>query len=52
MFLFAFANEPWMLYAIMIPYSLAGITIPTIQSIISSHVPDNEQGELKGFYQV
>jgi DHA1 family tetracycline resistance protein-like MFS transporter len=48
MFLFAFANEPWMLYAIMIPYSLAGITIPTIQSIISSHVPDNEQGELQG----
>lgn len=46
--LFAFATESWMMFAFMIPYSLGGIAGPALQGIISTHVPDNEQGELQG----
>jgi DHA1 family tetracycline resistance protein-like MFS transporter len=37
-----------MMYAFMIPYSLGGIAGPSLQGIISAHVPPNEQGELQG----
>ena len=46
--LIGLAYEGWMLYAIMIPYSLGGLAGPSIQSIMTSQVPDNEQGELQG----
>lgn len=46
--LFAFANQGWMMFVFMIPYCLGGIAGPSIQGIISSHVPPNEQGELQG----
>lgn len=46
--LFAFANQGWMMYAFLIPYCLGGISGPALQSIISSQVPPNEQGELQG----
>ncbi len=46
--LFSFANQGWMMYAFMIPYALGGITGPSLQGIISSQVPPNEQGELQG----
>jgi DHA1 family tetracycline resistance protein-like MFS transporter len=48
MFLFAFATESWMMYAILIPYGLGGIAGPSLQAAISSQVPKNEQGELQG----
>jgi DHA1 family tetracycline resistance protein-like MFS transporter len=48
MFLFSFVSQSWMLYVIMIPYSIGGITIPAIQSVITSQVPNNQQGELQG----
>jgi DHA1 family tetracycline resistance protein-like MFS transporter len=48
LFLFAFASKSWMMYAFCIPYSLGGIAGPAIQGIVSSQVPDNEQGELQG----
>ncbi|MBC7555305.1 MAG: TCR/Tet family MFS transporter [Taibaiella sp.] len=48
MVLFAFANQGWMMFAILVPYCLGGIGGPSIQSIISNQVPDNEQGELQG----
>lgn len=47
-FLFAFANKGWMMFVFMIPYSLAGIAVPNIQSILSSRVSPSEQGELQG----
>jgi len=47
-FLFALANKSWMMFAFMIPYALGGISVPNIQSILSSRVPANEQGELQG----
>lgn len=46
--LFAFASESWMMFLFLIPYCLGGIAGPALQSIISGHVPPNEQGELQG----
>ncbi|RTL56670.1 MAG: MFS transporter [Sphingobacteriales bacterium] len=46
--LFAFASTTWMMFVFMIPYALGGIAGPSIQGIISNHVPPNEQGELQG----
>jgi len=46
--LFSFATQGWMMYAILIPYCLGGIAGPSLQGIISSQVPMNEQGELQG----
>ncbi len=48
MLLFAFANKGWMMYVFLVPYCLGGISGPALQSIISSQVPPNEQGELQG----
>ena len=46
--LFGFANQGWMMYAILLPYAFAGIAGPALQGIMSSEVPANEQGELQG----
>jgi DHA1 family tetracycline resistance protein-like MFS transporter len=48
MMLFAFASESWMMFAFLVPYGLGGIAGPALQSVISSQVPKNEQGELQG----
>ncbi|NNC82017.1 MAG: TCR/Tet family MFS transporter, partial [Flavobacteriales bacterium] len=48
MALFGMASESWMLYAFIIPYSLGGVAGPTLQSLVSNQVPDNEQGNLQG----
>jgi len=36
------------MFAFLLPYSLGGIAGPSIQGIISTQVPPNEQGELQG----
>ncbi len=46
--LFAFANEPWMVYAFTFIYCFGGIAPPTLQGIISGKIAHNEQGELQG----
>lgn len=46
--LFAFASQSWMMFVFLIPYCLGGITGPSLRSIISKNVPQNEQGELQG----
>jgi DHA1 family tetracycline resistance protein-like MFS transporter len=46
--LFAFATEGWMMFAFLVPYCLGGICGPSLQSVISGHVPRNQQGELQG----
>ena len=46
--LFAFASQGWMMFAFLIPYCLGGICGPSLQSVISGHVPSNQQGELQG----
>lgn len=46
--LFAFATQSWMMFAFLVPYCLGGICGPSLQSVISGHVPANQQGELQG----
>lgn len=46
--LIAFAPQGWMLFPLMIPFSLGGLANPAVQGIISNEVPDNQQGELQG----
>jgi MFS transporter, DHA1 family, tetracycline resistance protein len=48
MFLFAMASEGWMMFVFLIPYCLGGIAGPALQSVVSSQVPANEQGEIQG----
>ena len=48
MFLFSFASQGWMMFVFLIPYCLGGISGPCIQSIMTTEVPANEQGELQG----
>jgi DHA1 family tetracycline resistance protein-like MFS transporter len=48
LFLFSMATEGWMMFVFLIPYCLGGIASPALQSIITGHVPANEQGELQG----
>ncbi len=45
---FGFATKDWMMFAFMIPYAMGGLAGPSLQGIISSQVPANEQGELQG----
>lgn len=46
--LFGIATQGWMMYAIVVVFSLAGITIPALQSIVAKHIPPERQGELQG----
>lgn len=46
--LFGVATQSWMMFVILIPYCLGGITMPAIQAIMAGHVPANQQGELQG----
>ncbi|MCJ8211090.1 TCR/Tet family MFS transporter [Mucilaginibacter sp. RS28] len=48
LFLFAFANQSWMMFAFLVPYCLGGIAGPALQGLISTQIPPNEQGELQG----
>jgi DHA1 family tetracycline resistance protein-like MFS transporter len=48
MFLFAFATQSWMMFVFLVPYCLGGICGPALQSMMASHVPSNQQGELQG----
>lgn len=44
----AFATQGWMVYVILVPAMFGYIARPAFQSIISSNVPPNEQGQLQG----
>lgn len=46
--LFGLATEGWMMFVFLIPYCLGGIAGPSLQAIMSTQVPPNEQGELQG----
>ena len=48
MLLYTFADMEWMMFAIIAVYSLGGIAGPALQSVISSKVPANEQGDIQG----
>lgn len=46
--LYGLATRGWMMYAITVVFALAGITMPSLQSILAKHVPPDRQGELQG----
>ncbi len=46
--LFGFASQGYIMFLIIIPYSLGGMEEPAIQGILSRDVPSNEQGRLQG----
>lgn len=46
--LFAVASRSWMMYVITAFFSLTGMAIPALQSIIARHTLPNQQGELQG----
>jgi len=49
MFAMAFVRQPWMLYAVTVPYVLGwGLTGPASQAVVTRIVPANEQGLLQG----
>ncbi len=45
---YALATEPWHLYAAIAIASLAGLVMPALQSVMTSHTQANRQGELQG----
>ncbi len=46
--LFSLATQSWMLYATILLFAFTGVAVPSIQSLMSKHLPANEQGELQG----
>lgn len=45
----AFATQPWMIYVIVIPYTLGWALVgPAVQSLVTGAVPPTEQGILQG----
>ncbi|HET7537260.1 MAG TPA: TCR/Tet family MFS transporter [Candidatus Didemnitutus sp.] len=47
---YGFAGSTWMMYAVMVFGSLAGIAGPSMQAYITKHVPANEQGAVQGVF--
>ncbi|MBI2511452.1 MAG: TCR/Tet family MFS transporter [Opitutae bacterium] len=47
---YGLAYEGWMIFAIIVFGSLAGISGPALQSYITKHVPANEQGAVQGVF--
>jgi DHA1 family tetracycline resistance protein-like MFS transporter len=45
---FACATHGWMMYAVLVPFTLGGLAGPATQAIITSAVGPKEQGELQG----
>lgn len=48
MLAYAFLNEPWMVYAVILVGALGNIYGPAFQAIVTSLVPKDAQGELQG----
>lgn len=45
---YAFATQGWQMYPWMLVWTLMALAMPSINGIMSKHVPANEQGELQG----
>ena len=45
---YAFITEAWMVYVAILFFMLTGITMPSLQTLISKNTPSKEQGELQG----
>ena len=51
LFLFAFTPWQWLLFTALLLFIVGGIQGTAVQSIMSSAMPDNEQGELQGAFR-
>lgn len=45
---FALAGQGWMMFLVILPFCIGGLSTPALQGIISNEVPSNVQGELQG----
>ncbi len=45
---FALATRGWMMLAFILPFSLGGLAMPALRSVLSNRVPADAQGELQG----
>jgi MFS transporter, DHA1 family, tetracycline resistance protein len=45
---FGLARQGWMMYAMIVPFALAGLAGPATQALITREVGPSEQGELQG----
>jgi DHA1 family tetracycline resistance protein-like MFS transporter len=45
---YAFVPYAWMMYPVIAVGALQGFVVPSVQSIMSAHIPANAQGELQG----
>ena len=45
---FSLATEGWMMLAFIIPFSLGGLAMPALRSVLSDRVAADAQGELQG----
>lgn len=48
LFMMGIVPYGWMVYLVIIPYAFGGLAGPSLQSIMTSEVPKNAQGELQG----
>jgi MFS transporter, DHA1 family, tetracycline resistance protein len=46
--LMAFADQSWMGYAVTPLFALGGVAMPALQSLLTSQVNDDQQGQLQG----
>lgn len=46
--LMAFADQSWMGYAVAPLFALGGVAMPALQSLVTSRVSDEQQGQLQG----
>ncbi len=46
--LFGIATQGWMMYAILVFFAFACVTVPALQSMMVKHIPANQQGEFQG----
>jgi DHA1 family tetracycline resistance protein-like MFS transporter len=44
----AFANQPWMIFAIMPVFAMGGIGTPALQSLATRQVEEGQQGQFQG----
>lgn len=48
LFQMGIVNEAWMVYAVIVPYTFGGFAGPSLQSIMTSQIEKNAQGEFQG----
>ncbi len=47
---YAFATEPWMIYAMIVFGSLSGVATPALQGVVSKTTADDQQGAIQGAF--